>query len=190
MLGKEIVAELLHGNRSRKEYLCFQPWLDKAAQLTADFARDYDDDPFAYNETASVSLLCSAAVAHGYLALAEFMQLKRARHDRRSYAPGRWDLWVAANKYQWGIEFKQIRSRFMPDRIEAAMEEARACAVDIVKNHTDRRMACLIASLRSDSPNRDRARKNLTEYNGSAYAWRIDLNDDDRETYLFFDYVD
>lgn len=180
-------AELLHGKKSTREYRIFQSWMDRAATIAFDFAEEYEDDPFAYNETASVSLLCSAAIAQGYLALAEFIQLKRARHDKRKKASGRWDLWFAAEGRQWGMEFKQIKSRFTAGRIASAMKEAVDCAKDIVKKDTDQRMGCLIAS---DTPLVDRARENLVLFSKHCdFARKIDIEGDSRETYIFLDYV-
>lgn len=190
-MTKRPAAELLHGRRTTREYQAWQGWMDEAAALTARFADEWEDDPFAYNETASVSALCSAAISAGYLALAEFMQLKRARADRRSYATGRWDLWLATKNYQWGIEFKQVSTRFTPSRLEAALSEATICARLINKNDTNRRIGCLIATLPELAQRRTKARENLEEFASECdYAWRIDLNDDCRETYLYFRYVD
>lgn len=184
-------AELLHGRRTTREYKLWQPWMNEAAHLTHRFASVWDDDPFAYNETASVSALCSAAVSAGYLALAEFMQLKRAKADGRSFAPGRWDLWLATENYQWGLEFKQVSTRFTQGRLENALSEATLCANKINKNDTNRRLGCLIATVPQDSLKRDKARQNLESFSSECdYAWRIDLNDNVRETYLFFRYVD
>jgi hypothetical protein len=184
-------AELLHGRRTTREYQAWQSWMDEAAALTARFAEEWEDDPFAYNETASVSALCSAAVGAGYLALAEFMQLKRAKNDRRSYAQGRWDLWLATKNYQWGIEFKQVHTRFTPARLEAALTEATNCARLINKNDTNRRVGCLIATLPEKTAKKTRSRLNLEEFSFNCdYAWRIDLKDDCRETYIYFRYVD
>lgn len=187
---KRIRAEKLSGKESTREYRYFQPWLDRAAEITREFATTYDDDPFAYNETASVSLLCSAAVSAGYLALAEFIQNKRARFDHRRHVPGRWDLWLATDNWQWGLEFKQLRGRFTPERLASTMQEATACARAIARVETNCRMGVLIASLRSDTPRRDRARTNLRDFAAMVdHAWLIDVEDDDRETYFFFRYV-
>lgn len=185
------IAELLHGRRTTREYKAWQGWMDEAARLTCRFATVWDDDPFAYNETASVSALCSAAIAAGYLALAEFMQLKRAKTDGRSFAPGRWDLWLATDTYQWGIEFKQVSTRFTNNRLTTALSEATLCAKKINKNDTNRRIGCLIATVPQHSLRKDRSRRVLETFaNKCDYAWRIDLKDNVRETYLFFRYVD
>jgi hypothetical protein len=189
-MSKRVTAEFLHGKRTTREYKAWQPWMDEAAQLTARFALEWEDDPFAYNETASVSALCSAAISAGHLALAEFMQLKRAKLDGRSYAHGRWDLWLATKNYQWGIEFKQIRTRFPHYRLKTALNDAVDCAKKINKNDTDRRVGCLIATLPEDKNKKDKARSNLERFaEECAYAWRIDLKDDSRKTYIFFQYV-
>lgn len=68
------------------------------------------DDPFAYNETASASLLASAAVQTGGLAIAEFHTEKRRPKDEPS--TGRWsrgDLWIRhPSGERWAIELKQL----------------------------------------------------------------------------------
>src|SRR5690349_242338 len=65
-------------------------WMKAADTLVSRFAH-FDDDPFSYNETASVSLLCSAATRCGYLAFAEYATTKRGRKDKRERGHGRCD---------------------------------------------------------------------------------------------------
>ncbi len=180
-------AEKLKGNETRREYRCFQPWLDHAALLAERFYRECDDDPFAYNETASVSLLCSAAIASGQLALAEFAQEKRGLGRGRPYVGGRWDMWMGSDRFQWGLEFKQIKTRFMPDRLEQGLAAAWSCARAIERTHADQRLGCLIASPRGEGAVYHRALANLEAFaEGCDYAWRIDAGDGHCRTFLFF----
>lgn len=183
-------AEKLKGNETHREYRYFQSWLDHAALLAERFYRECDDDPFAYNETASVSLLCSAAMASGQLALAEFTQEKRGIGRGRRYVRGRWDMWMGTDRFHCGLEFKQIKTRFTADRLEQVMAAAVRCAAAIEKTHTDRRLGCLIATPRGEGAMHRRALANLEAFAQECdYAWRIDAGDGHCRTFLFFRYV-
>jgi hypothetical protein len=90
-------------------------WMGSADQIVSAFA-ELDDDPFGYNETASVSLLCSAAARCGYLALAEYATTKRGRDNKKKSAPGRCDLYLDAQGHDWEFEFKQFFPWSVPRR--------------------------------------------------------------------------
>lgn len=84
----------LQGDDRTLETRMWGEWLSAAGKLSDDFADGREDDPFGYNETASVSLLCSAAATTGWVGLAEYALTKRAAEDRRRSAPGRCDLYL------------------------------------------------------------------------------------------------
>ncbi|MGN6094229.1 MAG: hypothetical protein ACTHOL_17910, partial [Luteibacter jiangsuensis] len=82
--------------------------MEMAAVMAERFLRDFEDDPFCYNETASVSLLCSAAAGADMLALAEYCVWKKSSEDGRKSVRGRCDLWIGNEESTWAIEFKQV----------------------------------------------------------------------------------
>ena len=108
----------LKGDQRTSAYRGWKPWLGAAAALVKRYNDELDDDPFAYNETASVSLLASAAAQVGYLGLAEFGVTKGHRTDRRLAVDGRCDFWMAGQTTNWGFEFKQ---RNPTDRVPTSM---------------------------------------------------------------------
>lgn len=184
----------LSGDARTREYAAWTRWLQTAAALTGRFATELADDPFAYNETASVSLLASAATMAGYLSLAEFGVTKGHRSDRRISADGRCDLWVATESTSWGFEFKQIR----PERLtglralQSAMAEAVECAKCLRSDEADKRVAGLIVSLYwLDKSNE------YSEYEPFRifalecdYAWAISSDDGVySDTLLFFEFT-
>lgn len=111
-----------------------------------------DDDPFAYNETASASILACAATMTGGLAIADFHTEKRKKAGRED--TGRWcrgDLWVRHPRgNRWAIEFKQ----FLPDpttglsleRLARRLRAAKADAKMMSRAGVDHRLGGLIVS--------------------------------------------
>ncbi|MER0239673.1 hypothetical protein [Fulvimarina sp. MAC8] len=196
------------GDRRRREWHVWDNWMNHAAQLCGRFYGEVEtddpymfDDPFAYNETASVSLLASAAACAGYLGLAEFTTQKRSRGDRRKISHGRCDLWLC-EEASWAFEFKQIRgSSVGAKRIEGAMEDAVRCARQIHSNDADAAVAGLILSLAFwEGEERERIRSRIEDFTlegacSDRYAWQIsgprtvDENIQKCETFLIFDVV-
>jgi hypothetical protein len=81
-------AKLLKGKTNTLEFAVWSKWLNAAASLTGRYVGQLeDDDPFAYNETASVSVLAAAAACAGFVGLAEFSTAK-AKQVGRGHAWG------------------------------------------------------------------------------------------------------
>lgn len=182
----KIRAQKLKGDERTSAFHQLQSWLDQAASLAQRFATEHNDDPFGYNETASVSLLCAAAVANGCVALAEFAQEKRAQTRGRPYVRGRWDMWMVTGGLHWGLEFKQTRD-FSPLLLERTMAAACADANKINAGDVGKRLGGVIAAPRSDHEHYSRTCGNLEAFSAQCdYAWLIDVQDYDLRTYLFF----
>ena len=107
----EIKATYLKGNRAKTEFRTWSKWLDAAALLADRFSRQVgDDDPFAYNETASVSVLAAAAACAGFVGLAEFSTDKAAAKGKgRSSRPKR--FMDTGERDILGIRIQAIQSR-------------------------------------------------------------------------------
>ncbi|WP_293864484.1 hypothetical protein [uncultured Alsobacter sp.] len=181
----------LHGDRRTSEFLDWQPWLEKAARLVGKFDRELYDDPFSYNETASVSLLASAATQAGYLALAEFIVWKGHKADRRMNAAGRCDLWIYAERKTYALEFKQsVPLAVTEARWTASMNAARQAAKYLRADEADERVAALVVSLwQLDDDDLDDARETLTALAERCdFAWHIQRKDGEAsDTFLYFD---
>ncbi len=188
-----VKAVPLRSDGRSTEARVWQEWLNEAARLAARFSQELDgDDPFAYNEAASVSLLTAAAVQAGMLALAEFAGKKSAAHDRRRRAHGRHDFWMLSDELGWAIEFKQLFSPVTPLRLRSRMDQAHECARRIQPAECDRAVAGLIVSLYyHDARTLPRAREAAEAFARECqFAWRIgDSAAGSPETYLFFDTV-
>lgn len=114
----------------------WKKWIDSTAEVYVKY-RDYCDvasdiegcdDPFSYNERASVSVLVAGAERAGLISLAEFAFAKaKAGQDFKGFC----DLWITdpeRNK-EWFFEFKQVHSARIDkvdDAIKAAINEASA----------------------------------------------------------------
>ncbi len=132
---------------TQQEATVWSRWLAAGEQIATDF-RAWEDDPFAYNETASVGVLAAAAVKAGLLALPEYVAKKADKLDRRKRVNGRCDLWIASNRLCWAFEFKNMilgappRGQTLEDRLEAAV----TCASEVTATEADARVGCLIVS--------------------------------------------
>jgi hypothetical protein len=185
-----------NGRRNTLEYKTWSKWLDAADALTKRYCRAMeDDDPFAYNETASVSILTAAAACTGYIGLADF-STKKASRENRAHGPGRSDFWMQAEGRSWAFEFKQWMPVTAPHkRLVSYMAAAEGCAKKIVKGPSDGVIAGLIVPLywidkgkRNTSENvLQRARTNLEAFAGECdFAWTLGGS---RETWLLFNVV-
>jgi hypothetical protein len=173
----------------------WQAWLTEAAKLAVRFDQElWGDDPFSYNETASVSLLCAAGSRAGNLCLAEFSTTKKAAHNRRKRAPGRSDFWMlGAAGRSWAFEFKQLtRGSVTMKRLQKKMAEASRCAACIREIEADVAVAGLIVPLfYADPASLPAAHERLERFALECdAAWRLEGAGDDRpEVYLFFNLV-
>lgn len=187
------------GRRNTLEYKAWSEWLDAADALTRRYCRAMEeDDPFAYNETASVSILASAAACAGYVGLADFSTRKASR-ENRAHGPGRSDFWMEAEGRAWAFEFKQWMPVTAPrKRLVSHMAAAERCAKTIVRSRSDGVIAGLIVPLywikegkRSTSEVvLQRARTNLEAFASECdFAWTVGGAGGARETWLLFKIV-
>lgn len=187
------------GRRNTLEYKAWSKWLDAADALTMRYCRAMeDDDPFAYDETASVSILAAAAACAGYVGLAEFSTRKASR-ENRAHGPGRSDFWMQAEGRAWAFEFKQWMPVTAPrKRLVSHMAAAKGCAERIVKGQLDGVIAGLIVPLYWIEKGKrstiedvlQRARTNLEAFAGEChFTWTIGGAGGARETWLLFKIV-
>lgn len=186
-------ADCLRANQARKEATLWQAWMDAAAELTTRFYNEVqEDDPFGYNETASVSLLATAAGRVNYIGLAEFVVWKKAGDDGRKRRRGRSDFWMLAQDRDWAFEFKQhFSSRGSRRDLERKFNSARECAEKIVKGSVDNRVAGLIVSFSVVSPDKRPAALTAIEdmAKNADFAWRISMGEEGPRTYVLLDLV-
>ena len=196
-----IKVEYLRGDDRTREARIWNDWMTQAAFLSDRYySGGWEDDPFAYNEAASVSHLAAAAALAGFVGLAEWSTRKRNRLDGRKIGHGRSDLWLRAEKYTWSFEFKQIRgSSVGPKRLCSAHSDAISNAKQIHSTDANSAVASVIISLAWwEDDERARIRDHVEEFihgefDRSVYAWKIvgpeNVDEDIRrcETYLFFD---
>jgi len=111
-----------------------------------------DDDPFAYNETASGSVLACAATMAGGLGIADYHTEKRK--VRGADPTDRWhrgDLWIRhPGGGTWAVELKQVcpahQSVLRAGQIEIALRNARADAWNCRRKEADHRLGCVVVS--------------------------------------------
>ncbi len=107
-------------------------WLDKTAEIRDRYKHAEDgDDPLGYNETASVSVMASAAYACGGYALAEYVSQKRTKEDRRRKGHGRDDLYAVIEGDWWVFEYKQLfctTKNNLYEKLNDKFDEACDCA--------------------------------------------------------------
>ena len=129
-----ISHQLLKADKRTREARIWDHWMScGAAYAERYFAEASEDDPFAYNETASVSHLAAAAALAGYLGMAEWSTDKKSRLDRRRKGYGRSDLWLCAEGSTWCFEFKQVRGGSAgPKRLSNGMERAVECVHNLL----------------------------------------------------------
>lgn len=186
-------ARCLRADARKLERREWQTWLAEAAKLAVRFDQElWGDDPFSYNETASVSLLCAAAAKAGHLSLAEFSTTKKAAHNWRKRAPGRADFWMLGTAGRsWAFEFKQLtRGAVTIKRLQKKMVESRKSAACVREAEADVAVAGLIVPLFYIDPSHlPAAHERLERFAQECdAAWRLEGAADGRpEVYLFFD---
>lgn len=190
--ARPVTATRIKGHAGSVEVRVWQQWFDETARLIERFDAEDDDDPFAYNETASVSLLCSAAARIGCLALAEFAAQKRGAKDGRTRSNGRADFWMRDRARDWSFEFKQITyGSITLGRLRTKMAEADACAGKLMRYGPEHLISGLIVPLYyHETDKRGKAREKLEAFKDEcAFAWHLAAPDDGPETFLFFNQV-
>lgn len=185
-----ITVERIHGQSRRVEATAWQRWLEEAGALIGRFNDEEKDDPLAYNETASVSLLTAAAARIDALPLAEFCVTKKGFDDGRKRSDGRADFWMRMPKGRaWSFEFKQITyGTITPTRLRRQMDAADKCASKLVRYGPEHLVAGLIVPLYYvDLKERGQARDRLHEFKVRCdFAWHIHAPNDGPESFLFF----
>lgn len=169
-------AKCLQADKRRIEYKSWERWMSSASKISKQFYDVMNDDPFAYNETASVSVLSAAAAKMNMLSIAEYDSRKRHRSDLRVKARGRCDLWMAGTDKAWAFEFKQApRGNITRGALERLGEQAERAARRLYAREADERVAGLILStyyLDQDQKGdvQEMAREYAKEWH---YAWEI-----------------
>lgn len=146
-MAKQLLRRL-KGAKNTDEIRLWPKWLRAASRLASDWCV-LKDDPFAYNEAATVSLLTAAAVKVEMLALAEFVVTKRAKLDRRKNVRGRCDLWICSKEVSWAFECKQKfydGAAHKADTIVGWLDHAHNDAKHVAHRESDKRFGLLIIS--------------------------------------------
>ena len=193
-------VDLVTGDARTTEYNVWSGWMERAATLI-DRHQDLwdDDDPFAYNETASVALLAAAGSLAGHVTLAEYCTQKlEPKKDktkaRRRKRHGRGDLWLHTDRRHWAFEFKQRMSVGVSranGRLLSLTNQARRCAAEVIEKEDGRPVAGVVVSLYwiDDDDVAKRAADEIEEFarNNVAFCWRLSPSKNRRQTYLLFD---
>jgi hypothetical protein len=144
-----------------------------AADLANEFGQ-LEDDPFAYNETATVSLLIAAATRAEMLALAEFVSMKKVN---RVPVEGRCDLWICGRRQSWAFEVKQAMYRggyHRPSTIMGWLKDACNDARKLTHHEADKRFGLLVIStLYADEIDPDFVESLERVISKTDYAWQI-----------------
>ncbi len=115
------------GDRRTSRHKALEKWMIESAKLRRRFFLEMEDDPFHYNETATVSFLTGSAYAAGGVALAEYYAVKRRKDRLIENSRGRDDLYVAFGELDWICEFKQIWTP-TPSVLKNTFVDAQRCA--------------------------------------------------------------
>lgn len=120
----------LKQHKGRLETRLWERWFKAVGRTRKAFHKAIADDPFAYNETAAVGTLASAASSCGFLALAEYVCLKRGVDKLSRRVHGRADLWVHDPEIDrsWSFEAKRIVCRAAVRRETLSNLMSLACA--------------------------------------------------------------
>lgn len=190
------------GDKDTAEYEIWSEWLHSAALLANRHVRMWDDDdPFAYNETASVSLLAAAGSFAGHVALAECstVKLKEGASEKAAERKrhGRADLWLHTTEKNWAFEFKQrmnVGVSRANGRLSSHLNAARKCAHDVIKGPDGDPVAGLIVSLFfvDDETLAKKAASEIESFaknreSGVDFCWRLRPAKGRRPTYFLFD---
>jgi hypothetical protein len=187
------MLEQLAGDRRSTEHRLWEPWFAAADRMARRFLKEWEDDPFAYNETASVGTLAAAAARAGYSALVDYVATKGRLDDRRHSRPGRCDMWLGTEGRAWAFEFKQRHAgsrgiRGLRRGLGDAIESARC-----VRKVHGKRVAGLIVSLAwLDDDAFVVAERKLAMLAGEVdFAWRFAASrGEPYRTYVFLSLID
>lgn len=191
--NRTVQATSLRSLGNRLEHKAWSLWMDSVAALSGRWWTELGDCPFAYNETASVSHLCSAATHAGLLGLAEYAVTKKRADNRRFGVRGRCDLWLSDHRRSWAFEFKQLNGySYNQGALDWAMDGARHCARHLRESEADFLVAGVVASMWwHKSSSLQAARPLMLGFARRCdFAWRVSSQDDEHpETYLYFNLV-
>ncbi|AYV46270.1 hypothetical protein CFHF_18045 [Caulobacter flavus] len=160
---------------------CWNRWFGEVARARADFADYLSKEAYwesLGNETASMSVLATAAVRAGLLATTETVCWKHQVDHRKNFRGGRLDLWVADPGFRraWAFEAKQVNCR--PGTREATIADAyanaRYDAWDVPEHEGDRFMGLLVVTLPQDGDTAP-LHKRLVAFARTApdFAWEV-----------------
>ncbi|ANY21261.1 hypothetical protein A6F68_02771 [Tsuneonella dongtanensis] len=192
--------ELVSGRPRTLEIEVWRDWLSHAAKLyDRHIAKWNDDDPFAYNETASVALLAAAGSLAGHVTLAECTteKLTQSKKDpdkvKQRKRHGRADLWLHTDRRHWAFEFKQrlsVGASRADGRLKYWMTEAQRCARQVIESVDGVPVAGLIVSLYfiENDDTAERAETEIRQFakEGQFYCWCLRPPDNRRPTFFLF----
>jgi hypothetical protein len=169
------MIEMLTGKEHGPEFRLWSSWVATAAKMRRGWIRSAPtDDPFAYNETASLSFLACAAGRAGFLALADYCTPKRHSSN------GRCDFWLAAERYEWVFEFKQAAPWGTPEQsrawVASQWQSARSAAGQLIEQAGVRSFAGLVVtSYWVDGRTRGRHDRLVREFleANATFAWKL-----------------
>ncbi len=192
------------GDQRTLEFEVWSDWLRTAAKLVDRHIEmsDDDDDPFAYNETASVAFLAAAGAVAGHMTLAECTTEKLIPDEadpekiRKRKRHGRADLWLHTSKRKWAFEFKQrlsVGASRANGRLSSRMKLAENCAKQVIRKDDGEPVAGLIVSLYfvDHDETAARAAAEIERYaiENCTYCWRLTPPEGRRPTYFLFNLV-
>ncbi len=170
-------ATMIQGDSRTIEADVWQDWLTQAAKLARRFG-EVEDDPFGYNEAATVSLLTAAATQADMLGLAEFISVKKNKTDLRRNAAGRCDFWMHSHRRSWAFEFKQHFYNGGMHRTETILgwlDEAFHDATVLSRKEADKRVGGLIIPIYWADHIEEAFIENIYEAAGEAdFGWHLD----------------
>lgn len=117
--------ECLKSDGRRRGLLAdWDSWMREADKLYIRFLERTGESPFYFHEVASVGFLASSAALAGFLPVAEYEIVKRAKHDRRIKVDGRADLWFDAGERCYSFEFKRAYVAATAKNLAEVLKEA------------------------------------------------------------------
>ena len=162
-------------------------WLSEADALYGRFLDRIGESPFFFHEVASTGFLASAAAMAGYVPLAEYEIIKRARADRRVKVDGRADLWFATEQRAYSFELKRALLAATAGNLAASLREAADDIRNIPREEYHHAAGLLITRVRDaerEPVYRSFARTDLVDL-----AYRMGPPGENG-AYLFFRFVD
>lgn len=186
----------IKGKLSTKEGKAWEKWMAGVDSIHRRYAKahDGDDNPFAYNEAASVSILTAGAAMAGFVALADYCVGKKSS-DTGKDKNGRCDLYLMANEHTWSFEFKQLSPYSAPTkkgRLESSLKSALKDVGELTGEDHECAFAGLIIPLGKleDSAALARARENIVNFcnedNRIRFAYQFSKRKKDLETFILF----